>query len=146
MALIRGFSKVEEDGKIAVPLNIRRFTELTPEYPVIFNIMRVKDTGRRPHIYFFKSGNLPYLSPMEVAMMEGATVINEDGKIVLDETIMDEARLEPGHLVELKVAGSRQDHWLTVHNRVRYSPTFMPKETRVEQEVKKGWRTVAINY
>jgi len=46
MALIRGFSKVEEDGKIAVPLNIRRFTELTPEYPVEFAIMRVKDTSR----------------------------------------------------------------------------------------------------
>lgn len=146
MALIRGFSKVDEDGKIAIPLNIRRFTGLTPEYPVEFAIMRVKDTGRRPHIYFFRSDHPPCLSSLEVAMMEGTTVINEEGKIVLDEAILEEARLEPGHLVELKVAGSRQDHWLTVHNRVRYTPTFVPKETEVGQEVKKGWRTVDINY
>ena len=79
-------------------------------------------------------------------MMEGDTMVNEEGKIVLDETILEEARLEPGHLVELKVAGSRQDHWLTVHNRVRYSPTFVPKEIKAGQEVKKGWRTVDINY
>jgi len=146
MALIRGYSRVEEDGKIAVPEHIRRWTQLTPGCLIDFRVMRVRDTSRRPHMTFIRSGRSPFISLMEVAMMEGNTVVNEEGKIVLDETILDEARLEPGHLIELKVAGSRQDHWLTVHNRVRYSPTFVPKETRVEQEVKKGWRTVDINY
>jgi len=146
MALIRGFSKVEEGGKIAIPEHIRRWTQLTPGCLIDFRVMRIKDTSRRPHMTFNRLGSSPFISPMEVTMMEGNTMVNEEGKIVLDETILDEARLEPGHLVELKVAGSRQDYWLMVHNRVRYSPTFVPKETKVGQDVKKGWRTVDINY
>jgi len=146
MALIRGFSKVDEDGKIAIPEHIRRWTRLTPGCFIDFRVMRVRDTSRRPHLTFIRMGSSPFISLMEVTMMEGATVINEEGKIVLDDSILEEARLEPGHLVELKVAGSRQKHWLTIHNRVRYTPTFVPEETKVRQEVKKGWRTVDINY
>ncbi len=131
MALIRGFSKVEEDGKIAVPLNIRRFTELTPEYPVEFAIMRVKDTSRRPHIYFFRPKNLPFISPMGVKMMEGAIVINEEGKLVLNDIILEEAKLELGHLVEMKVMGARGFHWVTLYNRVRYAPGYFPEGKRV---------------
>ena len=146
MALIRGFSRVEEDGKIAIPEHIRRWTQLTPGCLIDFRVMRVKDTSRRPHLTFIRMGGSPFISPMEVTMMEGNTMVDEEGKIVLDDSILEEARLEPGHLVELKVAGSRQEHWLTAHNCVRYSPTFVPKEARVGQEVKKGWRTVDINY
>jgi len=131
MALIRGFSKVDEDGKIAVPLNIRRFTGLTPEYPVEFAIMRVKDTSRRPHIYFFRPDHLPYISPMEVKMMEGTIVINEEGKLVLDDVILEEAKLELGHLVEMKVMGARGAHWVTLYNRVRYAPGYFPEGKRV---------------
>jgi len=146
MALIRGFSKVDEDGKIAIPEHIRRWTRLTPGCFIDFRVMRVRDTSRRPHLTFIRMGNSPFISLMEVTMMEGNTMVNEEGKIILDETILEEARLEPGHLVELKVAGSHHDYWLTVHNRVRYTPTFVPREIRVGQEVKKGWRTVDINY
>lgn len=156
MALIRGFSKVDEDGKIAVPLNIRRFTGLTPEYPVEFAIMRVKDTSRRPHIYFFRSDHPPYLSLMEVTMMEGTTVINEEGKLVLDDSILEEAKLELGHLVEMKVAGSRGAHWLTLYNRVRYAPGYFPDGKKVmvkkqviplkEAEKKSPFRTMDLEY
>lgn len=146
MALIRGYSRVEEDGKIVIPEHIRRWTQLIPGCLVDFRVMRVKDTSRRPHMTFIRVGSSPFISPMEVTMMEGNTMVNEEGKIVLDQTILDEARLEPGNLVELKVAGSCQEHWLTVHNRVRYTPTFVPKKIKAGQEVKKGWRTVDINY
>ena len=146
MALIRGYSRVEEDGKIAVPEHIRRWTQLTPGCLIDFRVMRVRDTSRRPYLTFIRPGSSPFISPMEVTMMEGNTMVSEEGKIILDKTILEEARLEPGHLVELKVAGSHQDYWLTVHNRVCYTPTFVPKETRVGQEVEKGWRTVDINY
>jgi len=138
MILIRGFSRVDEDGKIAIPELIRRWTQLAPDCLIDFRVMRVRDNSHRPHLTFIRRGRSPFISPMEVTMMEGNTMVNEEGKIVLDEAILEEARLEPGHLVELKVAGSHQGHWLTVHNRVRYSPTFVPKETRVGQKVKKG--------
>ena len=95
MALIRGFSKVDEDGKIAVPLNIRRFTGLTPEYPVEFAIMRVKDTSRRPHIYFFRSDHPPYLSPMEVTMMEGTTVRYAPGYFPEGKRVMVKKQVIP---------------------------------------------------
>ena len=94
MALIRGFSKVDEDGKITIPELIQRWTQLAPHCLIDFRVMRVKDTNRQPHIYFFRSDHPPYLSLMEVTMMEGTTVINEEGKIVLDDSILEEAKLE----------------------------------------------------
>ncbi len=136
MALIRGFSKVDEDGKIAIPELIRRWAQLAPDCLIDFRITRAKDANRRPHIYFFRSDHPPYLSPMEVTMMEGTAVINKEGKIVLDDSILEEAKLEPGHLVEMKIAGSQGAHWVMLYHRVHYSPTSVPEETRVEQKVK----------
>jgi len=94
MALIRGFSKVDKDGKIAIPELIRRWTQLAPDCLIDFRVTRVKDTSCQPHIYFFKPDHPPYPSPMEVTIMEGTTVINEEGKIVLDDSILEEAKLE----------------------------------------------------
>jgi len=126
MALIRGFSRVEDDGKIAIPTNIQRYAELMPEYPVEFAVMRVKDTARRPHIYFFRPDHAPYPLPMEVMVMEGATVMNEEGKIILDHPILEEAKLEPGHLVEMKVAGSRGVHWVVTLQSCPLRPWLFP--------------------
>jgi len=121
-----------------------------------FRVMRVKDTGRQPHIYFFRSGHPPYLSPMEVTMMEGTTVINEEGQLVLDDTILEEAKLEAGHLVEMKVMGSRGAHWVTLYNRVRYAPGYFPEGKQVmvkkqvipikEAEKKSPFRTMDLEY
>jgi len=156
MALIRGFSRVEDDGKIAIPTNIQRYAELMPGYPVEFAVMRVKDTARRPHIYFFRPDHAPYPLPMEVMVMEGATVMNEEGKIILDHPILEEAKLEPGHLVEMKVAGSRGVHWVVLYNRVRYAPGYFPegKQVMVKKQVmpikgaekKLPFRTMDLNY
>lgn len=137
MALIRGFSKVDKDGKIAIPELIRRWTQLAPDCLIDFRVTRVKDTSRQPHIYFFKPDHPPYPSPMEVTIMEGTTVINEEGKIVLEDSILEEAKLELGHLVEMKVASFQGAHWVMLSNRVRYSPTYAPKETKGKQKVKK---------
>ncbi|MFQ5826295.1 MAG: hypothetical protein ACE5IA_02965 [Dehalococcoidia bacterium] len=153
MALTRGYSRVEEDGKIAIPEHIGRWAQLTPGSVVEFRVMRVKDTGCRPHMTFVRPGGVPFISPLEVTMMEGATVVDGEGKLVLDGTIMEEARLEPGNLIELKVAGARNGHWLTAHNRVRYTPTFVPRGKievlKGSQEVKgvpKGWRSLELDY
>lgn len=156
MALIRGFSKVEEDAKIAIPTNLRRYAGLTPEYPVEFAVMRVKDTARRPHIYFFRPDHAPYLSPMEVAMMEGTTVIDKEGKIVLDDAILEEAKLDPSYLVKMKVAGSRGAHWIALYNRVRYAPGYFPerKQVMVKKQVtpikgaekRSPFRTMDLDY
>jgi len=136
MALIRGFSKVNEDGKIAIPELIRRWAQLAPDCLIDFRITRAKDTSRRPHIYFFRSDHPPYLPPMEITMMEGTAVINEEGKIVLDDSILEEAKLELGHLVEMKMISSQGAHLVMLHHRVHYSPTSVPEETRVKQKVK----------
>jgi len=136
MALIRGFSKVDKDGKIAIPELIRKWAQLAPDCLIDFRITRAKDASRRPHIYFFRSDHPPYLSPMEVTMMEGTTVINKDGKIILDDSILEEAKLELGHLVEMKLAGSRGAYWVILHHRVHYSPTSVPEATRVGQKAK----------
>ena len=61
MALIRGYSRVEEDGKIAVPEHIRRWTQLTPGCLIDFRVMRVRDTSHRPHMTFIRSGRAPFI-------------------------------------------------------------------------------------
>ena len=130
MALIRGFSKVDKDGKIAIPELIRRWTRFAADCLIDFRVMKVKYTGRQPYIYFFRSGHPPYFSPTEVTMVEGTTIINKLGEIVLEDSILEEAKLEPGHMVEMKVAGSQGAHWLMLYNRVHYNPASVPLASR----------------
>ena len=126
MVLIRGFSKVDEDGNLAIPELIRRWTRFAANCLIDFRVMRFKDTKHQPYIYFFRSGHPPYISPTEVTMVEGTTIINKEGEIVLDDSILEEAKLELGHMVEMKVAGSQGVHWLMIYSRVRYSPSSVP--------------------
>ena len=130
MALIRGFSKVDEDGKIAIPELIRRWTRFASGCLIDFRIMRVKDTDHQPYIYFFRSGHPPLISPAEVTVVEGTTTINKEGEIILDDSTLEEAKLELGHMVEMKVAGSQGAHWLMLYNRVHYSPASVPLASR----------------
>jgi len=87
-------------------------------------------------------------------MMQGVTRVDNEGRIVLDKDVLEEAKLEPGHLVEMKVAGSRGAHWIALYNRVRYAPGYFPegKEVAVKKQVmpikeaEKQRRAMEINY
>lgn len=138
MVLIRGYSRVEADGRIAIPTNMQRFAGLLPEYPVNFSVRKVF-SSRRPHICFSRPSCPPFLSTLEVIMMEGATSIDEEGKIALYNAILEEAKLEPGHLVEMKVLGPRGAHWIVLQNRVRL---LMPTKATKE----KKWHRMEIQY
>ena len=130
MALIRGFSKVDENGRIAIPELIRRWTRFASDCLIDFRITGVKNTSRQPYIYFFRVGHPPYISPTEVTMMEGTTIINKEGKIILEDSALEEAKLQLGHIVEMKLAGSPGAHWLMLYHRVRYSPASVPLASR----------------
>ncbi|MFQ5873112.1 MAG: hypothetical protein ACE5JL_04835 [Dehalococcoidia bacterium] len=136
VVLMRAFSRLGEDGTIAVPSNIQSQAELEPNCLVEYKVLRLKDTGRRPHMLFHSLLRSPYLSPMEAVMMHGVARMVK-GKIVLDDTIREEARLEPGDQVELKVLGPYREHWVVAYNRGpglrrRRPPKTEPKRVVLE--------------
>ncbi len=140
--MMRAMSRMNEDGTIAVPSNIRSQAELDSDCLVEYKVIRLKGTARRPHVLFHSLLCSPYLSPMEAVMMYGVARI-VGGKIVLDDTIREEAKLKPGEQVEMKVMGPHREHWIAAYNR---GPSIAEEGRRRRQAVKKQWETVALDY
>ncbi|MFQ5933855.1 MAG: hypothetical protein ACE5KI_04370, partial [Dehalococcoidia bacterium] len=62
----------------------------------------------------------PFVSPQEAVFLGGVTVMNDQGQLLLTEELLEEAKLKPTDIVEVKVAGARGAHWLVFHNRGAY--------------------------
>jgi len=115
--LLRGFSKVEEGGEIAIPSNIRKQIGLCAGSEINFKVIRIKGSGRWPYIIVHSSGVTPCLTMFQVIMREGTAEIDDEARLILTDNILEEVKLEPGYRVEIKLLGSRQDPWAVVYNR-----------------------------
>ena len=144
MALMRGFSKVDEEGKITMPDEIARFTGLYPGSTANMIVLRIKETARFPHLVIHRPRTFPYISMLEVIIKKAQTEVGEQGALTLSNEIMEQLRLESGYLVEFKIHGARGQHWVVVHNRGPWRETTL-QERMGHKKVPK-WRKVEINY
>ena len=144
MALMRGFSKVDEEGRITIPDDIARFTELYPGTTANMIVLRIKGTGRFPHLVIHKPRSIPYISMLEVIMKKTQTEVDEEGGLTLSDEIMEGLRLESGYLVEFKIHGARGQHWTVVHNRGPWRQTTL--QQRMGHQKAPKWKKVEINY
>ena len=117
MPLMRGFAKLDEDGCVQVPANLRRLMGLLPGEPFVVDVVRIKGTQRRPHMFLHHRGTTPFISPQEILFRRGAAEIATDGSLTLPEDIIEEARLTRGCLLEIKIMGAARAPWSVVHNR-----------------------------
>lgn len=144
MALMRGFSKVDEEGRVTVPDDIARHTGFYPGYEVYMLVLRIKGTTRFPHLVIHRPSTIPYISMLEVIMKKTQTEVDGQGGLILSDEMMKELRLEPGYLVEFKIHGARGQHWTVVHNRGPWRQTTL--QQRMGHQKTPRWKKVEINY
>ena len=90
MALIRGFSKVEEESKSANPTDIRGVVGLIPGHVVGIEVIRVKGTSQLPHLVVHNPSHFPFFSPLEVVMTHGFSLVDGEGKIAIVDNVWEE--------------------------------------------------------
>ena len=146
MALMRGFSIVDEEGGITIPSDIGKWAELCPGCGVCMKVLRIKDTSRFPHLVIYRPRNIPFISPLEVIMKEGYEQVDKQGRVVLSREILEELRLEPKYIVELKIHGARGGHWTVVHNRGPWRMTTLQQRVGRKIRGEKKWNKVLIEY
>ena len=147
MALIRGFSRVDEAGKIIIPSNVRLCMCLEEGRTVLLMALRIQQTSRYPHAVLFLPNNLPKLSQFEVVMDKAHAIVESDGKITLPSNILEEMRLEKNYRVEMKVQGPHNKHWLVIYNRGPWRETTLRKRMSVKRgEQKKPLKTQVWDY
>lgn len=144
MALMRGFSKVDEEGRITIPDDIRRHTGLCPGCEAYVLVLRIKGTSRFPHLVIHVPHSIPYISMLEIIIKKTQTEVDARGGLTLSDEIMEELRLEPGYLVEFKIHGARGQHWTVVHNRGPWRQTTL--QERMGHKKTTNWKKVEINY
>ena len=141
---MRGFSKVDEEGRITIPDEIGRFTGLCPGSTADMIVLRIKGTARFPHLVIHRPRTFPYISMLEVMMKKAQTEVDEQGGVTLSDGIMKELQLESGYLVEFKIHGARGQHWVVVHNRGPWRETTL--QERMGHKRTPRWKTVEVNY
>ena len=117
MPLMRGFAKMDDGGCVRVPINLRRQMGLLPGEPFVVDVVRIKGTQRWPHMFLHHRGTTPFFSPQETLFRRGAGEITCDGSLTLPDAIIEEARLLPGCVLEIKIMGAANAPWSVVHNR-----------------------------
>ena len=143
MALMRGFSKVDENGRITIPGDIARFIGLYPGSIVNIVVLRTKGAARFPHHVIHRPRNIPYISMSEVIIKRTQTEVDEQVGLTLSDEIMQGIGVKPGYLVEFKIHGARGQHWVVVHNRGPWRQTTL-QERMGHKKVPK-WRRVEVS-
>jgi len=117
MPLLKGFSEIDEEGKLSIPSNIRREAGLNLASSVGIKVVRIKGSTRWPYLIVYHPQNSPRLSQLEVTMMESQGRIDENGRLTLESEMLEETKLEPHSRAEIKVLGPNHGSWLVIHNR-----------------------------
>lgn len=166
MPLLKGFSKVDpinpvrgllsngadgasEGGKIFIPSNIREKAGISTASYVGIMVIRIKGSSRWPYIIVHSPGVYPYLSMLEVVMMEEKSQIDDEARLILADNTLEEAKLLFNSRVELKVVGPNHGSWFVIHNRgPNRLTTLQEKVGRLGKggRDEKKWKTMSIEY
>ena len=71
MPLMRGFVKMDEQGRVQAPINLRRQMGLLPGEPFVVDVVWINGTQRWPRIFLHHRGTTPFISPQETLFMRG---------------------------------------------------------------------------
>lgn len=146
MALLKGFSEVDEEGKVKIPSNIRDQIGFSPGSPVEIKVIRIKDSSRWPYLIVHHPRSNPRLTKLQVVMLEGKSHVDREGKLTLLDEILEETKLKPDYRVEIKLMGPKQDPWATIHNRGPNTLTSLQLKFGLKKKKDKKWPTQKWEY
>ena len=81
--------------------------------------------------------------------MEERSQIDDEDRLILTDTILEETKLQPDSRVELKVVGPNHGSWFVIHNRgPNRLTTLQEKIGRQGKGARneKKWKTMSIEY
>jgi len=146
MSLIRGFGKVTEEGKIAIPSNIRKKAGLSAGSLVEIKVIRIKDSSRWPYLIVHTPSVTPRLSMFQVVMRKEEIEIDDEANLVLTDDLLEEAKLEPNYRVGIKLYGPNRGSWITIYNRGPNRLTTLQEKIGRMGKAKKKWTEMTIEY
>ena len=149
MPLLKGFSEIDEEAKLPIPSNIRRKAGLNLTSSVGIKVVRIKGSTRWPYLIVYHPQSEPRLSQFEVTMMESQGRIDENGRLTLESNVLEETKLRPHSLTEIKLTGPSQGSWLVIRNRgPNRLTTLQEKMGRMGKggRGEKKWKTMSIEY
>ncbi|MCK4375681.1 MAG: hypothetical protein KAX19_10140 [Candidatus Brocadiae bacterium] len=111
--LMRAFSKVDDDGRIAVGRNLWRHCGLLGEGEAAYLLVGLKGSSRKEYLFIHRIGFMPTLSVFECVLASGRCRI-EDGCVCLGERLSEDTCFVPGSRTEIKLAGSGTLRWLAI--------------------------------
>ncbi|MBU2577512.1 hypothetical protein KKA69_01630, partial [Patescibacteria group bacterium] len=93
-------------------------------------MVRIKRSIRAPHLIIHNRDFAPRISQLEMIVNQSRSHIDQAGNIKLCNDILEEVKLKPGHLVEMKVYGPHNSSWLVIQNRGPKILTTLQKKMR----------------
>lgn len=149
MPLLKGFSEIDQDGKLSIPSNIRREAGLSLGNPAEIKVVRIKGSTRWPYLIVYHPQSAPRLSQFEVTMMKSQGTLDENGRLTLNNDVLEETKLQVNYRVEIKVTGPNRNCWLVIRNRgPNRLTTLQEKMGRLGKSGRnaKKWKTMSIEY
>ena len=160
MPLLRAFSKVEcvkdpvssdtdEGGRVFIPSNIRKQAGVTTGALVEINVIRIKGSSRWPYLIVHPPGISLRLSTFQVVMREEKGRVDDENRLVLTNSIMEETKLKPDYRIEFKLAGPNRGSWLLVHNRGSARLTTLQEKMGRQGKGGRGekkWKPMIMEY
>ena len=159
MTLLRGFGRLDEDGKVALQRNFMIQMGFEPDSSVTLNVIRIKESSRKPYLVIHRPETAPMLSNYEAVLYQCLCKIDAEKRMVLNDHVIEECDFEPGltNRLEFKLVGPTNAPWLVIKDRGRRRATSLqeklgahPKGGKIKSGQskwsKKKWRVMEIQY
>lgn len=144
MVLLKGFSEVDREWKVRIPLNIRDRIDLNSGTPVEIKVVRIKGSNLWPYLIVHPCHSNPRLSKFQIVMMEGKGHVDREGNLSLLKEMLEKTRLRPDYRVEVKLMGPEQNPWVSIHNlglkTLSTQMNFVPRKKKDNKQRKRPIR------
>lgn len=144
MTLLRGFSQVDEQGKIVLGQNFMTQAGLKTDSLVGLKVVRIKNSSRKPYLIIHRLEQVPRFAGLERIFWEGIGQIDSSGRFILGDEVMWESGFEPGFSLELKLAGPGGKPWLVIRSRGQSRLTTLQEKMGLKRKSK--WQVMKMEY
>ncbi|MDO9528786.1 MAG: hypothetical protein Q7J27_06450 [Syntrophales bacterium] len=144
MTLLRSFGQVDEEGRIALGGNFMLQMGLKPDSMAGMEVVRITGSNRSPYLVVHKPDREPRFTALQTVFHQCPCLLDEEGRIILDDKVMAESGFEPGLSLEFKLAGPSNAPWLAIRNKGTTRFTTLQKKMGLKN--RKKWTTMIFDY
>ena len=151
--LMRAYSKVDEDGRIAVGRQFWRQLRWTPPGRAGLMVIRLVGSSRKPYLFVYHPDTRPRPNEgFECVVWQGQCTTDEAGRMCLWQDLVEDTGFAPRSHVEIKVAGAGEPLWLAIRWRGPAVTSTLQERMNVrgvKRKRKRGsdkWKPMPVEY